>query len=202
MIASATSTSAAPAQRRLQQPDHQQARGAEEQRPGAEGSDAAEGAGQARDPQRDRVHPVDAVTHLPPELGIEAERNGDDAENAHRHDPDGDDRHRQEIGEHAVGREPVKMIGRVRRGGEAGEQRSEDQARDLAHAPERGAGAERRIGAGARPRAGRARSRRPAPASPQTTSGSSGARPLPAQITGPAARRSSPCARSGSAGRA
>jgi hypothetical protein len=70
----------------------------------------------------------------------------------HRHDPDRDDRHCQEIGQHAVGREPVEAIGRVRRGGEAGEQRREDEARDLAHAPERSAGAERGIGAGARPR--------------------------------------------------
>ena len=39
--------------------------------------DAAEGAGQARHPQRDRVHPFDAVTHLPPAFGVEAERHGD-----------------------------------------------------------------------------------------------------------------------------
>jgi hypothetical protein len=100
----------------------------------------------------DRVHPLDAVTHLPPELGVEAEGNGDDAEDAHRHDPDRDDRRRQEVGQHAVGHEPVEMIGRVRRGGEAREQRREDHARDFAHAPQRGAGTERGIGAGARPR--------------------------------------------------
>ena len=50
---------------------------AEEERPGAEGGDTPEGAGQARDPQCDRVHPFDAVTHLPPELSIEAEGNGE-----------------------------------------------------------------------------------------------------------------------------
>jgi hypothetical protein len=39
---------AAPAQRRLQQADDQEARSAEEERPGAEGGDASEGAGEAR----------------------------------------------------------------------------------------------------------------------------------------------------------
>jgi hypothetical protein len=51
-----------------------------------------------------------------------------------------------------LGGEPVEVKGRVWRGGEAGEQRREDHARDFAHAPKRGAGAERGIGAGAHPR--------------------------------------------------
>ena len=34
--------------------------------------------------QPDRIHPFDAVAHLSPELGIEPERHGDDAEDSHR----------------------------------------------------------------------------------------------------------------------
>ena len=34
--------------------------------------------------QPDLIHPFDAVAHLPPELGIEPERHGDDAEDSHR----------------------------------------------------------------------------------------------------------------------
>ena len=34
--------------------------------------------------QPDRVHPIDAVARLPPELDIEPERHGDDAEDSHR----------------------------------------------------------------------------------------------------------------------
>ena len=135
MIARATNTSAAPAQRRLEQTDQQQASGREQQRSGAERGDPAECAGQACDPERDHVHPFDAVTHLSPEHRVEAEGNGDNAENAHRHHPAGHDRHGEEIGEHAVRRHAVKVIGGVRRGGETGNKRSENEAQTFRGRP-------------------------------------------------------------------
>ena len=143
---------AAPAQRRLEQTDDQQASGQEQQRPGAKAGDVTDGAGQARHPQRNLIHPIDAVTHLPPAFGIEAERNGDEAQQAHRHDPGRNDRHGQQVREHAVGREAMKVIGGIRRGGEAGDQRGDDQAQRLVDAPQRGAGVQRAVAAAAHPR--------------------------------------------------
>ena len=115
----------------------QQARGTEQQRPGAEGVNAADRAGQMRHPQHDADNPADAVTHQPPEHGIEAERQRQHAKNAHRHDPDGDHRHRQNIGEHAIGRQAMEVVGGVRHGGEPGDHRGKGDRRDLAPAPQR-----------------------------------------------------------------
>ena len=75
---------AAPAQRRLQKPDDQKTGRRKQKRSGPERCDAAKRARQACDPQGDRVHPLDAVAHLPPEEGVEAERNGDHTDDAHR----------------------------------------------------------------------------------------------------------------------
>ena len=49
----------------------------------------------------------------------------------------------------AVGRQPVEMEGGVRRGGKAGDQRSQKQPNDLSRAPERHARPERGVGIGA-----------------------------------------------------
>ena len=75
---------------------------------------------------------------------------------------------------------------------QAGGQRHHDQRCDLAPAPERDARPARRLGAGLHPGRCRAHRRRSAPASPQTTSGSSDARRLRA---GAAARASAASAR-------
>jgi hypothetical protein len=64
---------------------------------------------------------------LPPAFGIESERHGEDADKAHRHHPGGDDRHGKQIGEHAVGRDAMKVVGRIGRGSEAGDERSENK---------------------------------------------------------------------------
>jgi len=46
---------------------------------------------------------------LPPELGVQAERHGENAENTHRHHASRHDRHGEKIGEHAIGRDAMKM---------------------------------------------------------------------------------------------
>ena len=70
-------------QRRSEQAQHHEAGAAEQQGSDAERRHAADRAGQARDPDRDRDHPVDAEAHRPPGDAVEAERHQDDAEDAH-----------------------------------------------------------------------------------------------------------------------
>jgi hypothetical protein len=156
---------AAPTQRRLEESDYEQGCGCQQQRPGAERGDVAHGAGQVRHPQRHHIHPFDAVSHLPPELGIEAEGNREQAKQPHRHHPGGDNRHGEQVRDDAVGRHAVEMKSRVRRRRQARDQRRDDEARDLVGAPQRGARASCRC----RPSSAARRDRkpRPGPASPQ-----------------------------------
>jgi hypothetical protein len=72
----AITISTAPAQRRFQQADHDKPRGDEQQRPGAKRSHPADRARQPRHEQHHLDHPVDALTHQPPEHAVEAERDG------------------------------------------------------------------------------------------------------------------------------
>ena len=139
---------AAPAQRALEQAQHHQARGDRQQRSDAEGRHMPDRARQVRHPERHRDHPVDALPHQPPQHAVEAERDGDQRQQARRHHPDRDHRHGEEIGDHAIGRQPVEMEGGVGRGGQPGHQRRQDQPGDLAPAPQRHARAERGVGTG------------------------------------------------------
>ena len=158
---------------------------AEQQRPGAEGR----ACGRPR-PAGCATHSATAIIQsMPSPISCQntaSKPNGmrEHAENAHRHHPGRDDRHGEQIGEHAIGREPMEVEGGIRRGREAGDQRGQDEPGDLAPAPQRDARAERACRRW-RATAGRADRRRSARASPQTTSGSSDARPPPA----PAAAR-------------
>ena len=96
-------------------------------------------------------HPVDARAHQPPEHAVEAERDGEQAQQAHRHHPDRDDRHGEQVGDHAVGRQPMKMEGCVRRCRQTRNQRRKNERDDLAAAPQRHPGADRGVGAGRHP---------------------------------------------------
>jgi hypothetical protein len=77
---------------------------------------------QPRDPARNTGHPIDADAHGGPEDAVEAERHRDEAGDSHRHRPERHDRHCDEIGDDAIRRQAMKMIGREQRGGETGEQ--------------------------------------------------------------------------------
>jgi hypothetical protein len=94
-----------------------------------------------RHEQRDRDHPVDAVAHQAPEQPVEAERDGDQTEKAHRHHPDRHDRHGEQIGDHAIGRQPMKMEGRVRGCRQYCNQGRKNEGDHLTAAPQRHTGA-------------------------------------------------------------
>ena len=135
-IAPAISTRADQAQRRPEQAEQHQPERAHEQRPGAERRHAPDRARKARDPERDRW----SSTRCPSPISHQkkpSRPNGiaSSAEDAGRHDPGRHHRHRQQIREHAIGRDAVEVIGHVGHGGGAGEQRDDDQADDLAARP-------------------------------------------------------------------
>ena len=187
--------SAGPAQRRSQQAHHDKSGSADQQRTDAEGRDPPDRAGQACDPGRHRDHPVDALAHQPPERPVEAERHRDQTQKTGRHHPDRDRRHREQIGEHAIRREPVEMVGGEQRCCGACNQRRHDQAPRF-HARPRARSVRQRA-CRARPTSLAARAHKPrsAQASPQTTSGSSDARSIPERSrAAPALRRRSSAA--------
>jgi len=115
------------AQRRAQQAQDDQSGGAEQQCADAEGVDVADRTGQVGDPGRDGDHPVDAEAHQAPQRPIESERHRHQRQQAGRHRHRGDDRHCQQVGEDAIGRQPVKVIGRIGHGRKARHQGSQHQ---------------------------------------------------------------------------
>ena len=184
----ASTISAAPHQRSgvLQQAQHDQAGGAEQQRPDAEGRHAPDRARQARDPQRDRDHPVDAVAHQPPEQAVEAERHGDQR----RAGPSASPRPTRSAwpaGWRARRRARAGGSGRRRKAwSRAPRPARPGSGPTISRPPHSATRAPSEVSAPAPSTAGRARRRRPAPASRQTTSGSSDAPPPAARA---AARR-------------
>ena len=153
-------------------------------------------------PGRLATHSATAIIQsMPPPISrhngaVEAERHREQRQHAGRHHPGRDDRHRQQVGDHAVRREPVEMIGRVRRGREAGDQRGHDQRRRSRARPTARCARRARCRRRRSATAGRAGRRRSARASPQTTSGSSDAPPLPAPAAARRAPRPRACATS------
>ena len=82
-------------------------------------------------------HPVDAEAHDRPEQAIEAERHRDEPEQARRHHQRRHHRHRRQIGQHAIGRDAVKVKRRIGHGREPRHQRCQQQHREFAATPQR-----------------------------------------------------------------
>ncbi len=118
------------AQRRFEQAQHHKPGAAEQQRADPERRHAADRARQARDPERDRDHPVDAEAHQVPER----RRRIRTASTTTPRMPIGmvqrrHHRHRDQVRKHAIGRQPVEVVGRKERRRETREQRHDERAR-------------------------------------------------------------------------
>ena len=140
---------AAPAQRRFQQAKHAPAR-----RCRAAAGPTPNAAIRPTAPGRCATNSATAIIQSMPSpisrQNMPSKPNGMaiSAEQAHRHHPDRHDRHGQQIGDHAIGREPMEMEGGVGRGRQSCDHRRKNQRDDLAAAPQRDARAERGVGAG------------------------------------------------------
>ena len=87
-------------------------------------------------PKCDRDHPVDALAHQPPEKAVKTEWNCDQRQQTGRHHPGRHDRHGEEIGDHAIGREAMEMVGRERAWWRDRRPGCKDQARPASRPPQ------------------------------------------------------------------
>src|SRR5262249_48540705 len=179
------------AQGRPQETEHNESARTQEKRTGPEGRNAPKRCWKTRPPAGNAHHPFEALPHEPPAPAVEAEWHAHQSENSNRHDPRGYDGHCKQICDHPIGGNAVEVISDVGDCGSAGEQRDDDQADDLAAAPERDLGGERRVAAFSS-RVDPAGNRRRARVSLQTTSGSSDGRWL--RVQAGARRRPRPSA--------